>query len=344
MSGTPGTATDRAHPAPHDRATAPDPDRASTERGPIGPGALDELTAGALRWLGASRASFRLPPDVATEADPNTTLKPLGELAEITHLIETTHPRQDLRDAAAALFTFAWEQTGNGALFAELVRGEPLATYPVELYGIFARAGLRDAAVEALLPTTTRLRGWRVPREDHTRTLAVLRAEHRIGLPEHADFGAVLAQTGLGQLREPWALDRRAAYGVTHDVFHATDWGRARHRLPEALADYLALWVPCWLDTWLEEEQWDLVGELLAVAACLPRPAPVAGGWRRLAGAQTADGSVPETGAPADRAADPFLACYHSTLVTAFAATLARTGADGADGTGRPNRESEAAP
>ncbi|MFE3646615.1 DUF6895 family protein [Streptomyces sp. NPDC059152] len=41
-------------------------------------------------------------------------------------------------------------------------------------------------------------------------------------------------------------------------------------------------------------------------------------------------GSVPETGA-APRPTDPaeaFLACYHSTLVTAFAGTLARIASD----------------
>ena len=52
---------------------------------------------------------------------------------------------------------------------------------------------------------------------------------------------------------EPWTLDLQAAYGVTHDVFHLTDWGRARQRLSEELAEYLRLWLPAWLDTWLEE-------------------------------------------------------------------------------------------
>ena len=86
-------------------------------------------------------------------------------------------------------------------------------------------------------------------------------------------------------------------YGVTHDVFHLTDWGRNRQRLSPELAGYLRLWLPSWLENWLEEELWDLVGELLAVTACLPAAPydPVA--WQRLAGAQAADGSVPEIGA-----------------------------------------------
>ncbi|MGW1376796.1 DUF6895 family protein [Streptomyces sp. NPDC002446] len=323
---------------------------------PSDPGLLDRMVLGSLGWLEGARGFFRLPPDVTTDADPNLTLKPLGELAELTQLIGVLHPREDIRQAARALFSFAWNETRDGELFAELVRGEPFATYPVELYGIFAQAGLRHAEVDGLLQTTTRLSGWRVARQDHTRTLGVLNAERRIGLRQHADFAAVLAQTGLGRLPEPWALDRRAVYGVTHDVFHLTDWGRNRQRMSLELASYLRLWLPSWLDTWLAEELWDLVGELLAVTACLPAAPydPVA--WQRLAEAQAADGSVPETGAAPSSgdAAEAFLACYHSTLVTAFAATLARIAADEAEPgpsaggpaqvSGRTLRESETAP
>ncbi|KUL38710.1 hypothetical protein ADL22_17325 [Streptomyces sp. NRRL F-4489] len=301
------------------------------------PELLDRLVGGALGWLERRRDRFRLPPDATTDADPNLTLKPLGELAELTQFIGSTHPLPGVRAAAEELFAFAWRETREGELFAELIRGEPYATYPVEIYGAFAQAGLRHPAVEELVLTTTGLRGWRVAREDHTRTLGVLNAERRIGLAQHADFDAEFARTGLGLRPEPWALDRKAAYGLTHDVFHLTDWGRNRHRLSPEAAGYLRLWLPSWLENWLEERLWDLVGELLAVAACLPGAPYDAAAWQRLAGAQAADGGVPETGAvprPADPAED-FLACYHSTLVTAFAGTLARTASDEAGaGTG----------
>ncbi|UKY48462.1 DUF6895 family protein [Streptomyces inhibens] len=297
------------------------------------PGLLDRMVRRSLGWLEGARPLFRLPSNVTTDADPNLTLKPLGELAELTQLIGVLHPREEIRTAARGLFAFAWNETRDGELFAELIRGEPFATYPVELYGVFTQAGLRHAEVDELVHTTTRLRGWRVAREDHTRTLGVLNAERRIGLRQHADFGAVLALTGLGGLPEPWALDRKSAYGVTHDVFHLTDWGRNRQRLTPELAGYLRLWVPSWLENWLEEQLWDLAGELLAVTACLPAAPydPVA--WQRLADAQAADGSVPEMGA-APATGDPaeaFTACYHSTLVTAFAATLARIASDEAE-------------
>jgi hypothetical protein len=312
-----------------------------------GPGLLDRMVGDSLGWLDGARERFRLPANVTTDADPNLTLKPLGELAELTRLISTSHPLPAVRATADGLFAFAWHETREGALFADLIRREPHATYPVELYGVFAQAGLRHPAVDALVETTTGLRSWRVAREDHTRTLGVLNAERRIGLPRHADFDAVLAHTGLGRMPEPWALDRASAYGLTHDVFHLTDWGRARRRLPAELAAYLRLWLPSWLDTWLEEQLWDLVGELLAVTACLPAAPYDPAVWQRLAEAQTADGGVPEIGA-APGPDDPdaaFTACYHSTLVTAFAGTLARTATGGAGATGGPVPcESEAAP
>ncbi|OEJ39433.1 hypothetical protein AR457_20655 [Streptomyces agglomeratus] len=308
---------------------------------------LDRMVGDGLAWLDAARADFRLPPDVTTDADPDLTLKPLGELAELTCLISTSHPREDLRRAADGLFAFAWNETRDGELFAELVRGEPHATYPVEIYGVFARAGLRNPAVESLLAATTGLRGWRVAREDHTRTLGVLNAERRIGLEPHARFTAVLELTGLGLMPEPWALDRKGAYGLTHDVFHLTDWGRDPGRLSRAHADYLRLWLPAWLENWLDEELWDLVAELLAVTACLPDAPYDPAVWQRLAGAQAADGSVPDLGtgsASGDRSAY-FTSRYHSTLATAFAGTLTRIALDAiGGGEGAPVHESEVAP
>jgi hypothetical protein len=307
---------------------------------------LDDIAGGALRWLGSMRPCFRLSADVTTDADPNTTLKPLGELAELAQVINALHPVAAVREAAAALFGFAWKETRGGELFAELVHGEPSATYPVELYGVFARAGLRHPGAEELISVTTSLRCWRVARDDRTRTLGVLNAERRIGLAPHADFAAVLADTGLRP--EPWALDRRAAYGITHDVFHVTDWGRTPGRLPGPLARYLALWLPAWTGTWTEERLWDLVGEFLAVSACLPGAPYDPAAWRHFAASRSADGAVPEVGDPPQDGAprdEVFAACYHSTLVAAFAATLARARRNpAASPPHHPLPESEATP
>jgi hypothetical protein len=299
------------------------PDRALPDRE-----LLDRTAERALRWIDGMRPAFRLPPDVTDGADPNLTVKPLGELAEISRLVVERHPLPALRTLAAGLLDFAWETSRRGEVFAELIRAEPQATYPVEFYGVFAAGGLRNARAEELMRVTTGLRSWRVARGDHTRTLGVLHAVRRVGLPAYSDDRAVLALTGLGSRAEPWALDRTAAYGITHDVFHLTDFGRAARSLPPDLAEYLRLWVPAWLENWADERLWDLAAELLAVLACLPGAPYEARGWQAVAAAQAADGSVAETGA-APPGADPFTSNYHSTLVTVLAATLARSAPDG---------------
>ncbi|MFJ4717398.1 DUF6895 family protein [Streptomyces sp. NPDC088785] len=288
---------------------------------------LDALVRAGLDWLEERCDLFRLPPDLTADNNVNFTLKPLGELAELTGVIAAAHPRPELRAQATRLRAFAWTQTREGDLFHELIRAEPYATYPVELYGVFARSGLRHRAVEELAATTTRLRGWQIAREDHTRTLGILNAERRIGLPPHTCRDTVFAHTGLGIQPEPWAVDRLTAYGITHDVFHLTDWGRDRPALPPAAATYLRPWAPAWARIWLEEQFWDLAGEMLAVTACLPDAPFDQAAWQHLAAAQAADGSIAETGTT-PRPTDPerlFTACYHSTLVAVFAATLART-------------------
>ena len=50
---------------------------------------------------GDARDFFRLPPNVTTDADPNLTLKPLGELAELTQPDRGVAPRDEIRQTAA---------------------------------------------------------------------------------------------------------------------------------------------------------------------------------------------------------------------------------------------------
>ncbi|WP_242578095.1 hypothetical protein [Streptomyces sp. MST-110588] len=220
------------------------------------------------------------------------------------------------------------------------------------MYAAFAEAGLRHDRFETFLRATVTTRAWRLTEREPTRTLAVLLAERRLALPPHCDREAAQARTWLGGLAEPWAFTTSAGYAATHHVFHLTNWGAEPRALAAAVRDHLALWLPAWLDCTVAAGHWDLTGELLAVAAMLPvppaSPAPyvlpgVAQAWRALAAAQRPDGAVPEVAeikgtvdspetvyvpetvdAPEpDEAEHTFRTCYHSTLVTAFAATLA---------------------
>lgn len=293
------------------------------------------VLSGALAWLDAHRDRFRPPPDV-TEAgvDHNRTLKPLGELTQLSLSIARVSPAGGPAHAGARdLLDFAWQQAREGELYLELARAEPHATHLVEMYAPFAQAGLRNRAFEDFAGFMAGTRSWSATEAEPTRLLAVLRAEERLGLQRAltgADAVTTVRRTWLGGVPEPWAFEGRSGYALTHHVFHVTDWGTDRAGLPPELGRYLTHWLPAWLDSCLEEERWDLAGELLAVQACLPPAAHVRTPedadepWARYAAAQSPRGAYAEVGpVPEDDDREAFHACYHPTLVAAFAAALA---------------------
>lgn len=142
----------------------------------------------------------------------------------------------------------------------------------------------------------------------------------------------MLGLTGLGQRPEPWALDRKAAYDITHTVFHLTNWGEHPSAVSPLIAGYLSLYLPAWIDDWAAIGHWDLLGELLVVDACLPRPALDAEVWERYAAAQAPDGAMPvRRSMPISDRAEIFDRVHHPTLVAAFASAMATSRALSAD-------------
>ncbi|GAA4686925.1 hypothetical protein GCM10023347_48000 [Streptomyces chumphonensis] len=302
---------------------------------PTGSGVQAAVLRRALGWLSAHRERFRPPPDAAERAEPDVTVKPLGELAELmAAVLRRTAPGGQEHALAGELLEAAWDASGRGELFLALARAEPHATYPLEMYAAFAGAGRRHAGFEAFARSAAATRSWHCTEREPTRALAVLGAERRLGLAPHTDPAAVAAGTWLGGLPEPWAFESRSGYAATHHVFHVTRWGAAPELLPADVRGHLAAWLPAWTVACLEEESWDLAGELLAVRACLPEPPPADAEWAAYAAGQGPDGVVAPRG-PAPEATDEaaFRACYHPTLVAAFAAalTLTSTPADPAD-------------
>lgn len=283
----------------------------------------------ALGWVWDNRASFRLGCDALEPGGSvNGSWKPLGELAQVCVCVVRHTPRgSPLHRVAAELLDFAWRQTHEGALFLDLQRLEPWATYPLEVYAAFASGGLRHAGFEEFAAAVARTRGRRLTEQEPNRRMSVVNSELRTGLVPHTSMSSALERTWLGGLPEPWSFERASGYTLTHVVFHLTDWGHDVNGVPPRIADYLDTWLPPWLDTCLEDEQWDLSCELLAVAASLPRP-PGPGtsddAWTVLAAAQDAAGALPEVGPRAVGGDVPrvFANCYHSTLMAAFAAAL----------------------
>ncbi|MEV5312146.1 hypothetical protein [Streptomyces sp. NPDC052610] len=308
---------------------------------------IREVAAAALAWVSAHRDEFALREDALTaDGQVNFTWKPLGELAQVCSTVRLhTPPPDPLHDRASELLRFAWRQTDDGEKFLSLQRLEPFATYPLEVYSVFAAAGLRHPRYESAAGVVARSRGWRLTEQEPTRRLGVLRAERRSGIRRPEDAARTLRGTWLGGPAEPWSFERSSGYSLTHVVFHLTDWGRAPRGVPEDLAAYLADWLPPWLDTCLDAGMWDLGCELLVVAASLPRPpdrALLRDAWPRIARARYDSGALPEEEPDGRTGPEPdFPHCYHSTLMAAFAAsvTLARLTADTATGeppTGEP--------
>ncbi|MDO0909846.1 hypothetical protein QQM39_02900 [Streptomyces sp. DT2A-34] len=296
----------------------------------LGVSEIREVGAAAFAWLSAHRGDFALGEDALTaDGHVDATWKPLGELAQTCASVRAhTPPSDPLHACAHDLLRFAWQQTGRGELFLRLQQTEPFATYPLEIYSVFASAGLRHPGYEAAAALTARTRSWRLTEQDPTRRLGVLKAERRSGIRRPERDAEVLRRTWLGGLPEPWTFERSSGYALTHVVFHLTDWGRTPAGVPADLAAYLAHWLPPWLDTCLDAGMWDLGCELLVVAASLPCPpdhTTLQHAWTTIARAQHDSGALPQQAPdPRDDAgADPepdFLQCYHSTLMAAFAA------------------------
>lgn len=290
---------------------------------------LREITLDGLRWVQARKERFQLPEDVVgPHTDLNWTMKPLGELAQLTASIcRHSDFGEERRRVAAELLEFAWRETRSGMLLLELFQAEPNSIYPLEIYAAFADMGLRNPRFEEFAEVVVRTRSWRQTEQDPTRRLGLRNAERRSGLRPQSSVATLLRRTWLGGLPEPWTFERGVGYDLTHTIFHLTDWGNAPRLVPSELDIYLQQWLPAWLDTCLDGEQWDLSCELLAVGASLPTPYPSCShepAWWRIAQARGADGALREEGAVAQDPdeATAFARCYHSTLAAAFAAVL----------------------
>lgn len=289
---------------------------------------LHQVGKRALAWLDDNREHFRLTDEeLAAPRSVIERLKPIGELAINMRVLAregVAGSRQQER--STRLLDYAWrELLDGGNILAELQLHEPLSPVPLEVYAGFHELGHRHPGVEEGIELARSTASWRALEMVPNRRLGVLNAERRLGLTPSGDFGEALAATWLGRTPEPWTVQYHIAYDLTHTVFHLTNWGEAPHRIPPPIAEYLARYLPAWLDDWADLGHWDLLGELLVVDACLPRPVLDAELWERYAAAQSESGAMPEQhGMPAED--DPgivFDLVHHPTLVAAFASAMA---------------------
>ncbi|KUL20562.1 DUF6895 family protein [Streptomyces regalis] len=280
----------------------------------------------ALEWLWAHRDGFRLEPDVDPEVGFLERFKPVGELALICRVLfreGVAGSRQ--AELARKLLDHTWRHTLDGGRM--LARGqciEPLSPIPFEVYLPYKELGYSEPEVERATVLYHRLDSWAALELDPTRRLGLSAFQRRFGFTPRTPETDIVGSTWLARTPEPWTVSGHIAYDVTHTVFHLTDWGEHPDALPPDIADYLAMWLPVWIDDWLDLERWDLLGELLVVDACLPRPTLDERAWEGFAAAQQPDGAMPAVRTlPEGEPDEVFDVVYHPTLVAAFASVLA---------------------
>lgn len=303
---------------------------------------IHTVGARALEWLYAHRDGFRLEEHPDPAAGALDRFKPLGELALIGKVVFREGVAGSQQAATARkLLDHAWHHLlGSGAALVAGQRHEPLSPVPWEVYVPFKELGYSTPDIETSARLNHRLGSWAALEVLPNRRLGLSAMERRFGLPPSLPRDEAFERTWLARRPEPWTVEGHIGYDITHTVFHLTDWGENPSGLPPAVADYLATWLPVWLDDWLDLQRWDLLGELLAVDACLPEPVLDASAWQGFAAAQRPDGAMPVQGAVTgdgpltDPESDPragresegaadFDLVYHPTLVAAFASTLA---------------------
>ncbi|QQQ76883.1 hypothetical protein IOD16_39060 [Saccharothrix sp. 6-C] len=282
-----------------------------------------DVAAGALGWLHANHelGAFEDDAAIADLNDPDEAYKPLCELGLASSLVlrEGVAGTAEQR-AASELLDFSWKQMHEGDLLYERQLRHALLTDPLETYVHYARSGLRHEALEQVLAQCSVADS--MTEVLPNRRLAVANAHRVLGVHRDDDLVMMLRQTWLGRTPQPWALDWYTAYYMTHTVFHLTDWGALPGDLPPDVVEYLENWLPAWIDVWAEAEQWDLLGELLIVGACLPEPRCERAEWELFARAQHADGFLPRDSGPVD---DDPRKRYHDHQHTAVVATIAGT-------------------
>ncbi|MER5209605.1 hypothetical protein ABT063_03190 [Streptomyces sp. NPDC002838] len=280
----------------------------------------------ALEWLWAHRDGFRLEPDVDPDVGFLERFKPVGELALICRVLfreGVAGSRQ--AELARRLLDHTWRHTlDGGRMLARGQRIEPLSPIPFEVYLPYKELGYSEPEVERATVLYHRLNSWASLELDPTRRLGLSAFQRRFGLTPRTREADLVGATWLAHTPEPWTVSGHIAYDITHTVFHLTDWGERPDGLPPDIADYLSTWLPVWIDDWQDLKRWDLLGELLVVDACLPRPALDERAWEDFAAAQQPDGAMPAVRTmPEGDPEEVFDIVYHPTLVAAFASVLA---------------------
>lgn len=275
-------------------------------------------------WLREKQSAFAIK-GLTSPVRQLTLLKPFSEYVLCNELLLSL----GLEGRFLENLDWAWDQVECGDVITRLLLARPDSFCVASVYAPFHRLGFHNSRLESVLKAVSELRGtqsvgmpaWLRLGFQHAMA-QVMGTQYR---PESAGATWLLAKS------EPWFINDDILYSITHEVFYASDFGRSLCQLHSDVLRYLEIWIPIWTRCYIEHGNWDITGELIMVAECLPEfswdrndPMPAlleqqaeSGEVQGLPGAGSSllDGTETQ-----EQAA--FYNCYHTTLVAAMAVSM----------------------
>ncbi|MEU8677880.1 hypothetical protein [Streptomyces sp. NPDC048560] len=304
------------------------------------PSSLEQLSSGALDWLGRNLDHFD-PFSPSARSATHGKAKAALELALLCHCAARSGAVPEALGGAIALVRKLWQDPDFPRLFEEVPDHAP--TYGL-IYAALAPDGIDDterrAALARLSPDLLSPHGKSPYRRIEIRYYAD-KAGIRHGMEPYAELlprSPLVALPAAGSLGSdgPAAQDAAPlatpeAYALTHTGFYLGDFGRTPPGLTGSAMAHARALVSRMLDHCVGHDRWDLAAELLLTQFILgsdPRgTAPGAAAVECLIRAQRSDGAMPGRSAAlaAPSSAPPgefFRKAYHTTLVTALMALI----------------------
>jgi hypothetical protein len=267
-----------------------------------------------LNWLTENRDEFKFTHG-KTGVDQVLLLKPFSEF--VLSLCILNRLGQDVLKH----IQWSWDQLHKGDYLVDLLVARPDLADLAGLYANYYECGFQSDRLLRLISHIRQLKSTNAKESSLWSRIALEYNYQRLGLTTLDNN--LMNQSWIESNPEPWTISDSTAYAVTHEVFYMTDFGSKPDALSENVRAILDLWLPAWVRCFIDEGNWDIVSELLMVAACMGSNSWTNAPLTRLIEIQSAAGAFPApvgAGRPlidskSSSQRQHFLSTYHTTLV-----------------------------